>query len=106
MNFTDIPWVLEPELALRNEASKHFSNTQGQLGRLFAMGADAWQISKRLPLLRQIEGASIDGLTGTLTMDPDGSIHRHQLWARFRNGEAVLTETPDTTEEKEGNTAP
>ncbi|XKH00114.1 penicillin-binding protein activator [Marinobacter nauticus] len=106
VNFTDIPWVLEPELALRNEASKHFSNTQGQLGRLFAMGADAWQISKRLPLLRQIEDASIDGLTGTLTMDPDGSIHRHQLWASFRNGEAVLTEMPDTTEEKKGNTAP
>jgi len=106
VNFTDIPWVLELELALRSEASKHFSNTQGQLGRLFAMGADAWQISKRLPLLRQIEDASIDGLTGTLTMEPDGSIHRRQLWARFRNGEAVLTETPDTTEEKEGNTAP
>ena len=106
VNFTDIPWVLEPELALRSETSKHFSNTQGQLGRLFAMGADAWQISKRLPLLRQIEDASIDGLTGTLTMEPDGSIHRHQLWARFRNGKAVLTETPDTTEEKEGNTAP
>jgi len=106
VNFTDIPWVLEPELALRSEASKHFSNTQGQLGRLFAMGADAWQISKRLPLLRQIEDASIDGLTGTLTMEPDGSIHRRQLWARFRNGEAVLTEMSDTTEEKEGNTAP
>ncbi len=103
VNFTDIPWVLAPELPLREQASEHFNNTRGQLGRLFAMGADAWQIGKRLPLLRQIDGASIDGLTGRLSMNDDGSIHRQQLWARFRNGEAVLLEdkkqAPETTTE-------
>ncbi|MGO1233455.1 MAG: penicillin-binding protein activator, partial [Marinobacter sp.] len=86
--------------------SEHFSNTSGQLGRLFAMGADAWQIAKRLPLLRQIESASIDGLTGTLTMNDNGSIHRQQLWAQFRNGEAVLIEDDETSSETSDETTP
>ena len=103
--FTDIPWVLEPSLALREQAREHFSNTGGQLGRLFAMGADAWQIAKRLPLLRQIDDATITGLTGTLSMQADGSIHREQLWARFRNGEAVLLEEPESSEGQTAETA-
>jgi len=106
VNFTDIPWVLAPELPLREQASEHFSNTSGQLGRLFAMGADAWQIAKRLPLLRQIESASIDGLTGTLTMNDNGSIHRQQLWAQFRNGEAVLIEDEETSSDADDKTTP
>lgn len=106
VNFTDIPWVLASELPLREQASEHFSNTSGQLGRLFAMGADAWQIAKRLPLLRQIESASIDGLTGTLTMNDNGSIHRQQLWAQFRNGEAVLIEDDETSSETSDETTP
>ncbi|MGM0953858.1 MAG: penicillin-binding protein activator [Pseudomonadota bacterium] len=106
VNFTDIPWVLASELPLREQASEHFSNTSGQLGRLFAMGADAWQIAKRLPLLRQIDSASIDGLTGTLTMNDNGSIHRQQLWAQFRNGEAVLIEDEETSSETSDETTP
>lgn len=60
------------------------------------MGADAWQLSKRLPLLRQVDGAAIDGQTGRLTMTPDGRVHREQLWARFENGRPkLLTPTPE-----------
>ena len=109
VNFTDIPWVLAPESGLREQASEHFNNTRGQLGRLFAMGADAWQIAKRLPLLQRIDDASISGLTGKLTMDQEGSIHRAQQWAQFRDGKAVLLEEPDeavdqTTAEQEPDT--
>lgn len=95
VNFTDIPWVLAEDNPLRDEAVKYLSGTRGQLGRLFAMGADAWQLSKRLPLLQQVEGAAISGQTGELTMDANGSIHRHQLWARIRNGQPeVIDELP------------
>lgn len=99
--FTDVPWVLEDTNDLRTQAGKYLSGTRGQLGRLFAMGADAWQLSKRLPLLRQVETASLQGQTGVLTMNPVGSIHRQQLWARFQNGTPVLipdAPVPDTEE--------
>lgn len=85
--FTDIPWVLAENNPLRDESQAYLNGTRGQLGRLFAMGADAWHLSKRLPLLRQVDDAVIEGQTGTLTMDRDGSIHRKQVWAQFQNGE-------------------
>ncbi|MCS5561427.1 MAG: penicillin-binding protein activator, partial [Marinobacter nauticus] len=72
-------------------------------GRLFAMGADAWQLSKRLPLLRQVEDAAIEGQTGILTMDPDGSIHREQRWAQFQGGTPKLL---SPTAPREGEPAP
>jgi len=104
--FTDIPWVLGENNELRSQAHEHLKGTQGQLGRLFAMGADAWQLSKRLPLLRQLDSASIEGQTGVLTMTREGSIHRDQLWAQFVNGapellpeQATDEASPDTRQE-------
>ncbi|MBO6851308.1 MAG: penicillin-binding protein activator, partial [Marinobacter sp.] len=94
--FTDIPWVLDDENSFRSTATEALPDMRGQLGRLFAMGADAWNLSKRLPLLRQVEGASLNGQTGILTMTPQGSIHREQLWARFRSGTPeLLTAMPE-----------
>ena len=95
VNFTDIPWVLAEDNPLREQAQQYLSGTRGQLGRLFAMGADAWQLSKRLPLLHQVSDATIDGQTGELSMTPDGAIHRKQLWAQIRNGQPELLETPE-----------
>lgn len=89
--FTDIPWVLDAENPLRDEAGEAIPGaTRGQLGRLFAMGADAWHLSKRLPLLQQVPGATIAGQTGTLAMTPSGSIRRYQRWARFTSGTVEL----------------
>ena len=101
--FTDIPWVLGDDNELRTRATENLSGTRGQPGRLFAMGADAWHLSKRLPLLRQVENASISGQTGVLTMTPEGSIHREQLWAQFRNGVPELIPDP-VSEESEPET--
>lgn len=91
--FTDIPWILQPASELRQQADQHLNGTRGQLGRLFAMGADAWQLSKRLPLLQQVEGAEIEGQTGTLTMTSDGRILREQIWARMDNGTPAVIQT-------------
>jgi outer membrane PBP1 activator LpoA protein len=102
--FTDIPWVLGDDSELRKKSTKYLPGTRGQLGRLFAMGADAWQLSKRLPLLRQVEAASLDGQTGTLTMTPEGSIHRQQMWAQFQQGTPKLL--PDLPPEADTSETP
>ncbi|MDX1818769.1 MAG: penicillin-binding protein activator, partial [Marinobacter sp.] len=80
----------------RDQATRYLKGTRGQLGRLFAMGADAWQLGKRLPLLRQVDDAAIQGQTGTLTMNRQGSIQREQLWAQFKNGVPVVLAEPET----------
>lgn len=99
---TDIPWVLKPDNDFRDTATARLPGYQGQLGRLFAMGADAYQLSSSLPLLEQIEGTSIAGQTGELNMSPGGIIHRRQLWAQFRNGRPALIEE----DEQEPEAAP
>ena len=100
VTFTDTPWVLEKKNRFRDIVKEAMPDVRGQLGRLFAMGADAWNLSKRLPLLRQVDGATIDGQTGVLTMTPQGSIHREQLWARFSEGtpEQLPSLEPEETE--------
>ncbi|MEC7814876.1 MAG: penicillin-binding protein activator [Pseudomonadota bacterium] len=98
--FTDIPWILQPSSELRQQADQYLSGTRGQLGRLFAMGADAWQLSKRLPLLQQVDGAAIQGQTGTLTMTADGRILREQIWARMDNGTPIVIQPePEMSED-------
>lgn len=98
--FTDTPWVLERENEFRKTAQAAMPEVRGQLGRLFAMGADAWTLSNRLPLLRHIDDAFINGQTGLLTMSDNGSVQRKQLWARFENGSPILLESqPETSDE-------
>ena len=86
VSFTDTPWALENENRFRETAQKAIPEVRGQLGRLFAMGADAWTLSNRLSLLLHMNDAFVQGQTGILTMDNTGSVHREQLWARFENG--------------------
>lgn len=101
VRFTDTPWVLAEQNTFRDQTTAAFDHIGGQLGRLFAMGADAYKLSTRLPLLKNVEGASIDGQTGTLTMDSDGSVHRAQLWAQFVNGVPKLLPALPLTESTE-----
>lgn len=99
VRFTDIPWILEPDTRFRTDARSHFQGIDGPLGRLFAMGADAWALSSRLPLMQQVEDTQYSGHTGVLTLDRQGRMHRSQLWARFERGSPVtLTPVRDQSE--------
>jgi outer membrane PBP1 activator LpoA protein len=93
VSFTDTPWVLKDDNTFRKTAQAAMPEVGGQLGRLFAMGADAWTLSNRLSLLRYMDSAYVDGQTGILTMDKNGSVHREQLWAFFQNGAPKLLDS-------------
>lgn len=97
--FTDTPWILDDENEFRKAAQNAMPEIKGQLGRLFAMGADAWTLSNRLSLLRYMEESVVDGQTGILNMENNGSVQRKQLWARFRNGVPDLLASQPRVEE-------
>ncbi|WP_339802784.1 penicillin-binding protein activator [uncultured Marinobacter sp.] len=103
VRFTDIPWILEPDTEFRATTRTHFQGVDGPLGRLFAMGADAWALSSRLPLMQQVDDTRYSGHTGTLALDRQGRIHRSQLWARFENGSPVTLKP--VSDQDEGNIA-
>jgi hypothetical protein len=54
-----------------------------------------------------MDNAFVDGQTGILTMDKNGSVHREQLWARFENGAPkLLASQPEPGREAEDAFSP
>ncbi|MEQ8407113.1 MAG: penicillin-binding protein activator [Gammaproteobacteria bacterium] len=84
--FTDAPWVLDQNSALKTEVEASLRPTQGPLQRLRAMGIDAFMLHGRLQQMAAQDAESLNGTTGTLTMSDNRQIHRRLRFARFENG--------------------
>jgi outer membrane PBP1 activator LpoA protein len=101
--FPDMPWMVDDAGLtgeVRDAASKAFGDSGPRRGRLFAFGFDAFRIAQSLQ-----RGASVSpqGLTGTLSMDPQGRVRRELEWVRIKGGvpEALgadTTSAPATTQ--------
>lgn len=87
--FTDTPWIIAPQAWIRHLPSIYNESwpEQRRLGRLHAMGFDAYQLIASLYGARDGVMAEIDGATGKLYLDPDGRIRRRLAWAQFQRGE-------------------
>ena len=67
----------QPELnSLRN----------GAFGSLHALGRDAWNLLPWLSAMSRDRAFSFPGLTGDLSVGPDGKLIREPVWAEFRRG--------------------
>jgi outer membrane PBP1 activator LpoA protein len=89
--FNDTPWLIDPQPWI-----KYLPNTYAQywpeerrLGRLHAMGFDAYNLIAALYASRGGEMQELDGATGELFLDQQGRVHRRLAWAQFQGGEAV-----------------
>lgn len=99
VRFTDLPWILDqPAPRLRQSLRETFPGLAGQYDRLFALGADAYLLSSRLPLLEGIPDSRVEGYTGLLTMSGKREIRREQDWAVFRQGAPRPLAAEPTTE--------
>lgn len=92
--FNEIPWQFN-ETSLKKNAQKAYQKNK-TLGRLFAMGADAYQIGQRLRQLQQIENASIDGQTGKLTLNEQNRIVRELSIATITKGRVQRMDAYET----------
>lgn len=92
--FPDMPWMLGSPLAeaVRSAASQAWAAGGPARGRLFAFGFDAYRLAETLRQNNSPSSLDLSGLTGELTLGPDGRIHRQLIWAQFRGGE--ITELP------------
>jgi outer membrane PBP1 activator LpoA protein len=93
--FTDLPWILDQEPEFRQQAYEEFENLDGPLGRLFAMGADAWTLSINLPLMQHVADHRVAGHTGDLWLDANNRVHRTQMWGVFEDGVPVPAFEPE-----------
>lgn len=95
IRFTETPWLLDPQLPLRQEIERKWPQARGSLGRLYAMGADAYLLAPRLNQLLALPETQLQGLSGILSLTPDQRIERRLPWAEFHDGEVQpLRETP------------
>lgn len=94
IQFADTPWLLNPVSPINLQLGAERPDTQSRLGRLYALGADAFTLH---PFLRQLEGSDeifFDGLTGRLTLGTDRRVRRELVWAGFDQGIPVLLGPP------------
>ncbi|MDR2876602.1 MAG: penicillin-binding protein activator [Chromatiales bacterium] len=85
--FCDIPWILaNPKSALRRDIERLWPENAKQNARLYALGADAYNIIASLGTLRLFRYERFNGYTGLLQLDEDNRILRQLGWARFSGG--------------------
>jgi outer membrane PBP1 activator LpoA protein len=97
--FPDMPWVISPDAVstqLRDALMRYWPVRARGRGRLYAFGFDAYRL---IPLLKAGKIGSehaIPGMTGLLSIDDRGRVHRQLDWARVTNGVAAPIGTTST----------
>ena len=89
ITFDDMPWVLDQGdavAAIRSAVAKDWPNNFADNSRLYALGFDAYRLVPLLYNTHQI-AEPMQGMTGLLSLGPDGRLHRQLDWAEFDDGE-------------------
>ncbi|MFQ6574539.1 penicillin-binding protein activator [Pseudomonas sp. UM16] len=94
IRFCETPWLLDTNNSLRQQVVSQWPQAAGSLGRLYAMGIDAYSLAPRLGQLKALPDNRIEGFSGSLSMNPNQRIERQLPWAEFSGGQ--VKRLPDT----------
>lgn len=98
IRFCDTPWMLGSDSSgLRKQVVDQWPAAAGSLGRLYAMGADAYRLAPRLAQLQGTPSIRLDGLTGGLALTPEQRVTRSLSWAEYRDGQVYRLESAAST---------
>jgi len=95
--FPDSPWLLSPDrtsIELKATLATYWPQRVAQWPRLFALGFDAYRL---IPLLYNRTGrfTAFPAMSGELSIDNDGRVHRRLPLAQFRDGRPVVLSSRD-----------
>ncbi|MBQ8708857.1 MAG: penicillin-binding protein activator [Succinivibrionaceae bacterium] len=81
INIGDMPWLLD-DYDLKSDISDNLDSSNLSVLTFFALGYDSVSVA---PELSSMAGSrrSVDGLTGTITVDPDGKLVTGFKWVRI-----------------------
>lgn len=104
VRFADAPWVISPPTWVADYPALYaeYWPAQRRLGRLHAMGYDAYHLVGALFNAREEGMDELAGATGRLFLTRDGRIHRRPAWARFERGQPVPMPATATLREVSG----
>ncbi len=89
VRFIDMPWLLESNHAAVMIYPRAKLLGSADLERLYALGIDAWRVTQLL--LAGARDIRLDGVTGQLSLGPDGQIERQLVAGRYVDGRIQLT---------------
>jgi len=85
--FAETPWLLSYQNnPLKQSISSNWPANATRLGRLYALGVDAYQLFPRIQLLSTNRENKLAGATGLLTLDASGRVIRTLEWAHINKG--------------------
>lgn len=87
IKFCQSNFIIDP-MSLQNGLNFDVSDIANK--KYFALGFDALNINTRLEWMQRMQNQSVRGLTGNLTVDGNGKVHRELDWAQFRRGIAKI----------------
>ena len=88
IKFPQSAFIIEPQSlqsVLNFDVSKIDSNK-----KYFAFGYDAVSLYPRLEWMQRLPSQKLQGMSGQLSVDGKGMVHRDLAWAQFKRGKAVL----------------
>jgi outer membrane PBP1 activator LpoA protein len=85
--FCETPWLLDTSAGLYQQVTRQWPQAAGSLGRLYAMGIDAYALASRLPQLKALPDTRIPGASGSLGLGANQRIDRQLPWAQFEGGQ-------------------
>lgn len=96
IRFCETPWLLNGDDPLRQQVGNQWPQAGGSLGRLYAMGVDAYRLAPRLTQLKALPETKVDGLSGRLSLNPARRVERQLPWAEFRDGQVQRLQDSDS----------
>jgi outer membrane PBP1 activator LpoA protein len=103
IKFSQSNFIINPT-SLQNDL--RFDASEISNRKYFAFGFDALSISTRLEWMQRMQNQSLQGLTGNLSVDGNGKVHRDLDWAQFKRGVAVIIPPVVQTEDSSNDGLP
>jgi outer membrane PBP1 activator LpoA protein len=90
IRFVEMPWLAQPD-NLTAMIYPRPDSLAPELQRFYAFGIDACRIANEF-LNRRLR-VNLEGVTGTLTLKPNGTVEREAMQSVFRDGSGVAVES-------------
>nr|WP_223159263.1 penicillin-binding protein activator [Vibrio sp. Y2-5] len=81
VSYSDIPLLIHPQAEISEQMERLWPKDSNAERRLQALGMDAYRLMVELPQMKTVEGYTIDGQTGVLSIDDQCVVQREISWA-------------------------
>jgi outer membrane PBP1 activator LpoA protein len=90
--FFDMPWLLEQDHAVVLRYPRSAQSLDTDMERLYALGIDAFRLIRIMMDNRQQSAMPMEGVTGTIRLNPNHQFEREAVMAEFKQGMGLTQE--------------